>query len=69
MTLEWAGVYRHYHAAFMRTLIIGKPTKHHEAMHTACQAALAAVEEKLRPGRTRRVMFSLPTPASWTSTA
>ena len=26
LTLEWAGVYRHYHAAFMRTLIIGKPS-------------------------------------------
>ena len=27
LTLEFAGVYRHYHAAFMRTLIIGKPSK------------------------------------------
>ena len=27
LTLEFAGVYRHYHAAFMRTLIIGKPTQ------------------------------------------
>jgi Xaa-Pro dipeptidase len=58
LTLEWAGVYRHYHAAFMRTLIIGKPTKHHEAMDTACQAALAAVEEKLRPGNTAGEVFS-----------
>ena len=58
LTLEWAGVYRHYHAAFMRTLIIGKPSRHHEAMDTACQAALAAVEEKLRPGNTAGDVFA-----------
>jgi Xaa-Pro dipeptidase len=58
LTLEFAGVYRHYHAAFMRTLIIGKPTKQHEAMDTACQAALAAVEAELRPGRTAGDVFA-----------
>ncbi len=26
LTLEFAGVYRHYHAALMRTIIIGKPS-------------------------------------------
>jgi Xaa-Pro dipeptidase len=50
LTLEWAGVYRHYHAAFMRTIIVGKPTKHHQAMDAAAREALAAVEETLRPG-------------------
>lgn len=50
LTLEWAGVYRHYHAAFMRTLIIGTPSKHHKAMDAAARAALAEVETKLRPG-------------------
>ena len=30
LTLEFAGVYRHYHAALMRTIIVGKPTKDHE---------------------------------------
>lgn len=58
LTLEWAGVYRHYHAAFMRTLIIGKPTRQHEAMDTACQAALAAVEDVLKPGRTAGEVFA-----------
>ena len=57
LTLEWAGVYRHYHAAFMRTLIIGKPSKNHERMDTACQAALAAVEDKLQPGNTAGDVF------------
>ena len=58
LTLEWAGVYRHYHAAFMRTLVIGKPTKHHLAMDVACREALAAVEEQLMPGRTAGDVFA-----------
>lgn len=58
LTLEWAGVYRHYHAAFMRTLIIGNPTKHHIAMDAACREALAAVEEQLVPGRTAGDVFA-----------
>ncbi len=57
LTLEWAGVYRHYHAAFMRTLIIGKPTKHHAVMDAAAQAALAEVEDQLKPGRTAGDVF------------
>jgi Xaa-Pro dipeptidase len=58
LTLEWAGVYRHYHAAFMRTVIIGKPTKHHVAMDEAAREALAAVEEQLMPGRTAGDVFA-----------
>ena len=50
LTLEFAGVYRHYHAALMRTLIIGTPNDYHKRMDEACRAALAAVEEKLTPG-------------------
>ncbi len=58
LTLEWAGVYRHYHAAFMRTLVIGKPTRQHIAMDEACREALAAVEEQLVPGRTAGDVFA-----------
>ena len=58
LTLEWAGVYRHYHAAFMRTVIIGKPTKHHRAMDEAAREALAEVETMLRPGRTAGDVFA-----------
>lgn len=57
LTLEFAGVYRHYHAALMRTLIVGKPTKQHEKMDKACQAALKACEAELRPGRTAGDVF------------
>lgn len=58
LTLEWAGVYRHYHAAFMRTLIIGKPTKHHVEMDAAAREALSAVEGELKPGRTAGDVFA-----------
>ena len=57
LTLEFAGVYRHYHAAFMRTLIIGKPSKDHLKMDEACRAALAEVESALRPGKTAGDVF------------
>ncbi|MEJ8472679.1 M24 family metallopeptidase [Roseibium algae] len=52
LTLEWAGAYRHYHAALMRTVIIGMPTNRHLEMYAATRDALAAVETKLRPGCT-----------------
>lgn len=57
LTLEFAGVYRHYHAAFMRTLIIGKPNKDHLKMDEACRAALSEVEGALRPGKTAGEVF------------
>lgn len=57
LTLEWAGVYRHYHAAFMRTVIIGKPGRHHLAMDRAAREALAEVEAVLRPGHTAGEIF------------
>jgi Xaa-Pro dipeptidase len=57
LTLEFAGVYRHYHAAFMRTLIIGKPSKNHLKMDEACRAALSEVESSLRPGKTAGDVF------------
>jgi Xaa-Pro dipeptidase len=57
LTLEFAGVYRHYHAAFMRTLIIGKPSKDHVKMDEACRAALSEVETALRPGKTAGDVF------------
>ncbi len=58
LTLEWAGVYRHYHAAFMRTIIIGKPSKQHMLMDAAAREALHAVERVLMPGYTAGDVFS-----------
>ncbi len=57
LTLEFAGVYRHYHAALMRTFIIGKPTKQHIHMHKAAVEALHACEEALTPGHTAGDVF------------
>lgn len=51
ITLEFAGVFRHYHAALMRTVCIGEPTARHRELHEAAVAALAAVEAEMRPGR------------------
>jgi Xaa-Pro dipeptidase len=50
LTLEFAGVWRHYHACLMRTLVVGAPSPRQLAMHAACQEALLACEAKLRPG-------------------
>jgi Xaa-Pro dipeptidase len=50
LTLEFAGVYRHYHACLMRTLLVGEPTARHQALYAACREALAAAEQKLQPG-------------------
>ncbi len=50
MTLEWAGAYRHYHAAMMRTIPIGKLQPQHESMHKACLDAMQACYEIVRPG-------------------
>lgn len=52
LTLEFAGVYRHYHAALMRTVLLGEPSAHHLAMFEAARTALSAVEAEFRPGRT-----------------
>ena len=51
LTLEHAGVYRHYHAALMRTLLVGAPHEEHLRMHPACVDAMHACIEALKPGR------------------
>lgn len=57
LTLEFAGVYRHYHAALMNTFAIGTPTPRHVELHGAARQALAAVEDTLRPGKTAGDVF------------
>ena len=52
LTLEWAGAYRHYHAAMMRTLVTGKVPERQRQMFNTCRDALAAVQESIRPGNT-----------------
>jgi Xaa-Pro dipeptidase len=52
LTLEWAGAYRHYHAAMMRTLAIGSLPQRQSDMHAVARDALLAVEDSLKPGKT-----------------
>jgi Xaa-Pro dipeptidase len=59
LTLEFAGVYRHYHAALMRTIVIGEPQPRHIEMHDACRTALQACEQAMRPGRTAGDVFDV----------
>ncbi len=52
ITLEFAGVYRMYHVALMRTVVIGEPAPRHLELYDAAAEALRACEEAMRPGRT-----------------
>ena len=58
LTLEWAAAYRHYHAAMMRTAVIGQPRPLHASMHSAGTDALLACEDALKPGATMETVFS-----------
>ena len=52
LTLEWAGVFHHYHAPMMRTVLTGKVSKRHQELFDAARAALLAVEKAMTPGNT-----------------
>jgi Xaa-Pro dipeptidase len=52
LTLEWAGAYRHYHAAMMRTFVFGAAPEAQRHMYDASRDALLAVEDAVRPGNT-----------------
>jgi Xaa-Pro dipeptidase len=52
LTVEWAGDAAHYHAAMMRTVIVGEPSHRHRELYTACREAIQAIEQVLRPGNT-----------------
>ncbi|MCT8991168.1 Xaa-Pro peptidase family protein [Chelativorans sp. SCAU2101] len=52
LTLEWAGVYHHYHAAMMRTVLTGKVSRRHQELYEAARDALMAVEKAMVPGNT-----------------
>jgi Xaa-Pro dipeptidase len=57
LTLEFAGVWRLYHVALMRTVIIGTPSERHKELFAACAAALSACENAMRPGTTFGAVF------------
>jgi Xaa-Pro dipeptidase len=57
LTLEWAGVYAHYHAPMMRTIVLGTPTDRQKELYAACRDAIEAIEQVLRPGNTFGTVF------------
>ncbi len=59
LTLEWAGVDAHYHAAMMRTVVIGSPSHRHRELYSACLETLQAVETILMPGHTFGDVFDM----------
>jgi Xaa-Pro dipeptidase len=50
LTLEFAGVYRHYHACLMRTICIGTPPARQLEMYDVAREALLACETAMKPG-------------------
>ncbi len=57
ITWEWSGAYARYHAAMMRTVVIGEPDNHQRHMHAACVEALEACEDAIRPGEPMGQVF------------
>ncbi len=58
LTLEFAGVSRHYHAAIMRTHVVGRPKPLHAPYHAAAREALDACAAELKVGRTAGDVFA-----------
>ena len=51
LSLEWAGSYRHYHAAMMRTLCVGEASDYQRRLFSAVREAQEEMTEALAPGR------------------
>ncbi|WP_029352502.1 Xaa-Pro peptidase family protein [Bosea sp. 117] len=58
ITLEWAGAFRHYHAAMMETVIVGPPRDRHLELFAAAKQAIEACAHAIAPGRTAGDVFA-----------
>jgi len=58
LTIEWAGSYRRYHAAMMRTILMGKPKAKQVELHKVAFEAHRASVEALKPGNTCGDVFA-----------
>ncbi|MGI9306598.1 MAG: M24 family metallopeptidase [Gammaproteobacteria bacterium] len=58
LTVEFAGVYRRYHAALMKTILTGEPSARHLQMREVCEEARARAAEALRPGAALGEVFA-----------
>jgi len=61
LTLEWSGVYRHYHAPMMRTVIIGEPLTRHGQLYEAAREAIDEIAQAMRPGALFAQLFDVYT--------
>src|SRR5262249_46994950 len=52
-------VYAHYHAAMMRTVVIGEPTHRHRELYSACLETIQAIETVLKPGHSFGDVFDM----------
>jgi Xaa-Pro dipeptidase len=59
ITLEWAGAYAHYHAAMMRTVVVGEPSYRHRELYSACHETIEAIETVLKPGHVFGEVFDI----------
>lgn len=59
LTIEWAGCSARYHAAMMRTIMIGKPKARHLELFEACKDALQQIETVLTSGHTFADVFDV----------
>lgn len=50
LTLEWSGAYARYHAAMMRTIVVGAASEAQKRMHDVATQALVACEDAIKPG-------------------
>ena len=50
LTLEWSGTFARYHAAMMRTVVVGAPSDTHKRYHALADDALSACEAAIKPG-------------------
>ncbi len=57
LTVQIGGVYRHYHASLMSTILVGEAHAQHRAMHAAMRESLEAAHEILKPGAPIRDIF------------
>ncbi len=57
LTLEFAGVFRHYHSALMRTIPVGQAPPRQIEMHKVAVDALEACKEALKPGSKVGLVF------------
>ena len=50
LTMEWAGIYRRYHAGIFRTVALGRAKPEHQTLFTLVAEALEAMTAAARPG-------------------